>query len=163
MPNSKGLAQGALGAFESAIMGIAGTAPAFSVAVTTATIVASVGVLSVGSILYCGLIMFGIMLAFIHLSKITPQAGAAYAWVGHVFGRKWGFFTGWGLLVASIFFMVSATIPAATSTLVLLAPDKVEDTGWVALTAAAWLTLVTIVVTKGIKHASYSQLLLTVP
>ena len=95
-------------------MGVAGTAPAFSVAVTTATIVAAVGVLSVGSILYCGLIMFGITLAFIHLSKITPNAGAAYAWVGHVFGPRWGFFAGWGLLVASVFFMVSATIPAAT-------------------------------------------------
>jgi len=158
---NKGLAKGSLGAFESAVMGIAGTAPAFSVAVTTAAIVASVGVLSVGSILYCGLIMFGIMLAFIHLSKITPHAGAAYAWVGHVFGEKWGFFTGWGLLVASIFFMVSATIPAATSTLVLIAPDLVEDTTWVTLTAAIWLTLVTIVVTKGIKHASYTQLILT--
>ncbi|MDD5295998.1 MAG: APC family permease [Rhodocyclaceae bacterium] len=161
MAQEKGLAHGALGTFESAVMGIAGTAPAFSVAVTTATIVASVGVLSVGSILYCGLIMFGIMLAFIHLSKITPHAGAAYAWVGHVFGRKWGFFTGWGLLVASVFFMVSATIPAATSTLVLVAPDQVESTTWVTLTAAIWLTLVTLVVTKGIKHASYAQLVLT--
>ena len=161
MSESKGLAQGALGTFESAVMGIAGTAPAFSVAVTTAAIVASVGVLSVGSIFYCGLIMFGIMLAFFHLSKITPHAGAAYAWVGHVFGRTWGFFTGWGLLVASIFFMVSATIPAATSTLVLLAPETVENTNWVTATAAIWLTLVTIVVTKGIKHASYTQLILT--
>lgn len=155
------LASGSLGAFESAVMGIAGTAPAFSVAVTTAAIVASVGVLSVGSILYCGLIMFGIMLAFAHLSKITPHAGAAYAWVGHVFGKNWGFFAGWGLLVASIFFMVSATIPAATSTLVLLAPGLVENTNWVALTAAAWLTLVTLVVGRGIKHASYTQLILT--
>ncbi len=155
------LAKESLGAFESAIMGIAGTAPAFSVAVTTAAIVASVGVLSVGSIFYCGLIMFGIMLAFFHLSKITPHAGAAYAWVGHVFGKTWGFFTGWGLLVASIFFMVSATIPAATSTLVLIAPDLVESTTWVTGTAAIWLTLVTIVVTKGIKHASYTQLILT--
>jgi amino acid transporter len=142
-------------------MGIAGTAPAFSVAVTTAAIVASVGVLSVGSIFYCGVIMFGIMLAFIHLSQITPHAGAAYAWVGHVFGEKWGFFTGWGLLVASIFFMVSATIPAATSTLALIAPDSVESTAWVTFTAAIWLTLVTIVVTKGIKHASYAQMILT--
>jgi amino acid transporter len=157
----KGLAKESLGAFESAIMGIAGTAPAFSVAVTTAAIVASVGVLSVGSVLYCGLIMFGIMLAFIHLSKITPHAGAAYAWVSHVFGEKWGFFAGWGLLVASIFFMVSATIPAATSTLVLLAPELVESTGWVTFAAAVWLTLVTIVVTKGIKHASYTQMVLT--
>jgi amino acid transporter len=155
------LAKESLGTFESAVMGIAGTAPAFSVAVTTAAIVASVGVLSVGSIFYCGLIMFGIMLAFIHLSKITPHAGAAYAWVGHVFGRKWGFFAGWGLLVASTFFMVSATIPAATSTLVLIAPELVENTNWVTLTAAVWLSLVTLVVTKGIKHASYAQLILT--
>ena len=155
------LAKGSLGTIESAVMGVAGTAPAFSVAVTTAAIVASVGVLSVGSILYCGLIMFGIMLAFFHLSKITPHAGAAYAWVGLVFGRTWGFFTGWGLLVASIFFMVSATIPAATSTLILIFPDRVEDTVWVAGTAAIWLTLVTLVVTKGIKHASYTQLILT--
>ncbi len=161
MSEKKGLAGNSLGAFESAIMGIAGTAPAFSVAVTTATIVAAVGVLSVGSIFYCGLIMFGIMLAFIHLSKISPNAGAAYAWVGHVFGKSWGFFSGWGLLVASVFFMVSATIPAATSTLVLLAPGVVESTTWVAVTAAIWLTLVTIVVTKGIKHASYTQVILT--
>ena len=161
MSKKSSLAGESLGTFESAVMGIAGTAPAFSVAVTTATIVASVGVLSVGSIFYCGVIMFGIMLAFIHLSQITPHAGAAYAWVGHVFGEKWGFFTGWGLLVASIFFMVSATIPAATSTLALIAPDSVESTVWVTFTAAIWLTLVTIVVTKGIKHASYAQMILT--
>lgn len=161
MSANRELAKGSLGVFESAVMGIAGTAPAFSVAVTTAAIVASVGVLSVGSILYCGLIMFGIMLAFFHLSKISPHAGAAYAWVGHVFGATWGFFTGWGLIVASIFFMVSATIPAATSTLLLVAPGLVESTFWVTLTAAAWLTLVTMVVAKGIKHASYTQLILT--
>ncbi len=161
MTKEKGLVAGALGTFESTIMGIAGTAPAFSVAVTTAAIVAAVGVLSVGSILYCGLVMFGIVLAFIHLSKISPHAGAAYAWVGHVFGEKWGFFTGWALLVASVVFMVSATIPAATSTLVLIAPSLVENTHWVTFTAAIWLTLVTIVVGKGIKHASYAQVVLT--
>ena len=162
MPKSTELAKDSLGTLESIVMGVAGTAPAFSVAVTTATIVAAVGVLSVGSILYCGLIMFGITLAFIHLSKITPNAGAAYAWVGQVFGPRWGFFAGWGLLVASVFFMVSATIPAATSTLVLLAPNLVESTHWVAGTAALWLTAVTLVVTRGIKHSSYTQLILTV-
>ncbi len=161
------LAKGSLGAFESAIMGIAGTAPAFSVAVTTASIVGAVGVLSVGSILYCGLIMFGIMLAFTHLNKITQDAGATYAWVGKVFGQSWGFFAGWGLLVASVFFMVSATTPASTATLKILSDifgfsdAVVKDPGWVTFVAALWLTVVTIVVTKGIKHASYAQLILT--
>jgi amino acid transporter len=156
------LAKGALGTLESAIMGIAGTAPAFSVAVTTATIVAAVGTISVGAILYCGIIMFGLMLAFSNLNKMSPNAGATFAWVGSVFGPLWGYFAGWGLLVASVVFMVSATIPAATSTLVLLAPSLVESTAWVAFTAAIWLTLVTAVVTKGIKHASYAQVTLTV-
>ena len=36
-----------------------------------------------------------------------------------------------------------------------------ESTTWVTLAAAIWLTLVTIVVTKGIKHASYTQVILT--
>ncbi len=157
-----GLAKGALGTLESMIMGIAGTAPAFSVAVTTATIVAAVGTLSVGSIFYCGLIMFGLMLAFKNLNKMSPNAGATFAWVSAVFGPTWGFFAGWGLLVASVVFMVSATIPAATSTLVLIAPNLVESTGWVTFTAAIWLTVVTAVVTKGIKHASYAQVTLTV-
>lgn len=168
MSDNKGLASGTLGAFESAIMGIAGTAPAFSVAVTTATIVGAVGELSVGSILYCGLIMFGIMLAFTHLNKITRHAGATYAWVGKVFGESWGFLAGWGLLIASIFFMVSATTPAATATLKMFselfgAPEAwVKDVSYVTFTAWVWLTLVTIVVIKGIQHASYAQLILTV-
>ena len=142
-------------------MGIAGTAPAFSVAVTSAAIVASVGVLSVGSILYCGLIMFGITLAFIHLSKIQPNAGAAYAWVGHVFGPVWGFFAGWGLLIASIFFMVSATIPAASSTLLLIAPDHAENTQLISVIATVWLTVVSLIVGRGIKHSSFMQITLT--
>jgi amino acid transporter len=168
MSEQAGLAKGALGTVESAVMGVAGTAPAFSVAVTTATIVAAVGVLSVGSILYCGLIMFGLMLAFSNLNKMSPNAGATFAWVGSVFGRKLGFFAGWGLLVASVLFMVSATIPAATSTLKILSimnlisPDFVESTGWVTFVAALWLTVVTAVVTKGIKHASYAQVTLTI-
>ncbi len=162
MSENPELAKNTLGGFESFVMGIAGTAPAFSVAVTTATIVSAVGVLSVASVLYCGLIMFGITLAFIHLSKITPNAGAAYAWVGHVFGPIWGFFAGWGLLIASVFFMVSATIPAATSTLLLLAPAYTENTEAVAGVAAIWLTLITAVVTRGIKHSSYVQITFTI-
>jgi amino acid transporter len=85
------LAKGALNSAETIVMGIAGTAPAFSVAVTTSTIVAAVGELAIGSIVYCGLIMFGIMLAFTHLNKTSPNAGASYSWVGQVFGRSWGF------------------------------------------------------------------------
>lgn len=162
MSQHTGLAKGALGVIESVIMGIAGTAPAYSIAATTSLIVGTVGVLSVGSILYCGLIMFGMMLAFINLNKMAPDAGASFAWVSRVFGPTWGFFSGWGLIVASVVFMVTATVPAAQATLKILSPDHVDSTGWVTAVAAIWLTLISAVVGKGIKHASFAQILFTI-
>lgn len=162
MAQEHSLAKGALGVVESVIMGIAGTAPAYSIAATTALIVGTVGVLSVGSIFYCGLIMFGMMLAFINLNKMAPDAGASFAWVSRVFGPTWGFFTGWGLIVASVVFMVTATVPAAQATLKILAPEHVESTGWVTAVAALWLTLISAVVGRGIKHASFAQILFTI-
>lgn len=146
---------------ESIIMGIAGTAPAFSMAATTAALIGAMGALSVASLFYCGLIMFGVTLAFLHLNKINTIAGASYAWVGAVFHPVLGFFAGWSLLVASAIFMVSGTIPAANATLALLYPSSVNDPTAVTLIAAAWLILVSLVVIKGTKLAAIFQVITT--
>ena len=142
-------------------MGTAGTAPAFSISVAMATLVAAVGTLAPASILYCGIIMFGISLAFIHLNKIMVNAGASYAWVSKIFGRYLGFFTGWTVLVASAVFMVSGSIPAATATLLLVAPHLVNNPVWVNLLATFWLTLIAAVAIKGIKPSAYLQIIMT--
>lgn len=160
MVTNSELKRNALGVFESTVMGIAGTAPAFTVAVTTATIVGAVGALALGSLLYCGLIMLGIMFAFVHFNRTAPDAGASFTWVGSVFGPRWGFMCGWALLVASLVFMVSATIPAAAATLLLIAPHLAENTLWVSIVAAIWLGVVSVIVLRGITHASHFQLLL---
>ena len=78
----------ALGLTESIVMGIAGTAPAYSIEITTSTIIATTGIFSPASILVCGLVMFGIAFAFINLNKISSNAGTSYAWVSMVFGKK---------------------------------------------------------------------------
>jgi amino acid transporter len=143
-------------------MGIAGTAPAFSLAATTATLTAAVGLLSVGSLLYCGLVMFGVALAFLHLNKVITNAGASYAWVRDAFGPTLGFFAGWAVLVASAVFMVSATVPAATATLMLVAPSHADHPPTVALVAAGWLLAASAVIVKGIKPTSYTQVVMTV-
>lgn len=155
------LDKNALGFAESAVMGVAGTAPAFSVAATTATLIATVGVLSAASLLYCGLIMFGITIAFMNLNRVITNAGASYAWVGQVFHPALGFLAGWALLVATAVFMVSGTIPAATATLTLFAPHLVNNTGMVTFVAAGWLLLVGAVIVKGIKLTSYTQVIMT--
>ncbi len=156
-----GLKGDALGIGESVIMGVAGTAPAFSIAATTATLVAAVGTLAPASLLYCGLIMFGVTFAYMYLNRISQNAGAAYAWVGSVFHPVLGFLAGWALLVASAVFMVSGTIPAATATLLLINPQLADQPAMVTLVAAGWLLAVSAVIVKGIKPTSYSQIVMT--
>lgn len=159
--NERQLAANSLGIGESIIMGTAGAAPAFSISLGTATLIGVVGTLSPASLLYCGLMMFGITLAFIHLNKIMVNAGASYAWVSQIFGKQLGYFAGWALLVASAVFMVSGSTPAATATLLLFAPQLVNDLNWVTFIAALWITLIAAVIYKGIKGASILQIIMT--
>ena len=162
MSHKQGLAANALGLSQSIVMGVAGTAPAFSAAAATATLIAVVGVLSAASLLYCGLIIFGVTLAFRQLNRVDPNAGASYTWVNKAFGPVLGFLAGWSVLVSSAIFMVSGTLPAATATLGLVAPRLTNDPGTVALVAAGWLIVVSAMVVKGVKLAGYTQTVLTV-
>lgn len=155
------LNENSLGLVESAIMGVAGTAPAYSIAATTSILIAAIGAFSIASLLYCGLIMFGVTLAFHHLNRVSTSAGASFVWVGEVFHPILGFFAGWSLLVASAVFMVSGTIPAAVATLALISPSRVNDPITVTLVAAGWLLLISAILIKGIKLSSYFQVLLT--
>jgi amino acid transporter len=155
------LDQHALGLGDSAIMGIAGTAPAFSVAATMATLAGAVGILAPASLLYCGIAMFGTAFAFLYLSRSRPDAGASYAWVGQAFHPVLGFFAGWAVLVSSSVFMVAGTIPAATATLALVAPGMTDNTNATTVVAAGWMLLVSAIVLKGIKLSSYFQIAMT--
>ena len=155
------LSKSALGSFGSAIMGIGCTAPAFSIAVTSATIVGDVGTFAVGSIILCGLIMFGLVATFANLNRILPSAGASYAWVSAIFGSFAGFITGWSMLLASVIFMVAASIPAASATLLIIAPEYVSNLFITSIVAIAWLTLISLIVIRGVKNAYILQLLMT--
>jgi amino acid transporter len=147
----------ALGFVESVIMGIAGSGPAYSVAAGTAVLIAAVGVLAPASLLYCGLIMMGIVLAFRHLNRLTVNAGASYAWVGAIFSPALGFFAGWAQIISSVVFMVAGTFPAAAATLKLIAPGFADSQTAVTVTAALWLVAIGAVVAKGIKLSGYVQ------
>lgn len=155
------LAANSLSIGESIIMGVAGAAPAFSISAAVVALVASIHTMAPASVLYCGIIMFGITLSFIHLNKLKVNAGASYSWVSEIFGRHLGFFAGWALLVSSAVFMVSGSIPAATATLLLIAPQGLDNLAVITSVAALWLTFISAIAFKGIKPASYLQVLMT--
>lgn len=155
------LNENSLGLTESVVMGVAGTAPAYSIAATTSVLFLVAGMHSIASLLYVGLIMFGVSLAFMHLNRENSNAGASFVWVGEIFHPTLGFFAGWSLLVAATVFMVSGTIPAAVATLALINEEYINNPIIVSIVAALWLILISLVVIKGIKLSSYLQMFLT--
>jgi amino acid transporter len=157
-----GLRADALGFGESVVMGVAGIGPAYSLAATAAVLIGSVGVLAPASLLYCGLIMFGIVFAFRHLNRLDPNAGASYSWLTSIFSPAIGFFAGWSVITGSALFMVSGTLPAASATLKLFEPGLVDNQNAVTLIAAGWVLVIGAIVAKGIKLSSYTQIVFTV-
>ena len=143
------LRQDSMGLAHSVVLGVAGTAPSFSIAASGAILIAATGGFAPAIVLYCGLTMLGITMAFARLNHDDPNAGASFIWVSRIFGPTLGFLAGWCVLVTSVLFMASATLPAASATLLLLAPEWEKSPTAVTLVALAWLLAVSAVTLRG--------------
>ncbi|HQT83401.1 MULTISPECIES: APC family permease [Acidiphilium] len=146
---------------ESIVMGIAGSAPGYTIAVTTAALIGTAGFLSPGSLIIFAVPMLGIAVAYKALTKRMANAGAAYEWTTRVFGRLFGFFSGWALLVASMVFMVTGSLPIATSTLNFIAPALTKSVLATTSVATLWFLLIAVVLIAGIKLTSKIQLVMS--
>ncbi|MGH7709557.1 MAG: APC family permease [Vulcanimicrobiaceae bacterium] len=156
-PAQHELRKNALGVIDAVMIGVSGTAPAYSIASSIAALVAVVGIASPGAILVGAVPMFGIALAFAYLSRWRSDAGASYAWVGRTLSPELGFLAGWSLLVASALFAVPASLPAASSTLALFAPALAQNVQANALVGAGWFVAVNLLVVLNIKVTARFQ------
>lgn len=148
--------------FDSIIMGIAGTAPAYTISASTATLVAAVGVMGPGSILYAAVVMFGIAFAFMYLNRWRSDAGASYAWVGRAIHPALGFMSGWALIVATCLFMVAGSLPVGTATLDLIAPSLSNNVVAVTIAGALWFLSMNILIMIGIQITTKFQKFMTI-
>ncbi|HEY2695218.1 MAG TPA: APC family permease [Pseudonocardiaceae bacterium] len=151
------LRSGVLGAADTAMMAVAGSAPAYSIAASTATLVAVAGLASPAALLYCGIPMLGIAWAFSHLGRTEVNAGASYAWVGRALHPALGFLSGWALIVSATIFMVAGSLPAGSLTLALFNPDLADNTALVTLVGAVWFAAMVTVVLLGAHITARAQ------
>ncbi|MCL6575138.1 APC family permease [Kyrpidia sp.] len=150
-----------LNRFDSVLIAVAGSAPAYSLSASTVALVAAVGLLAPGAILYGAIPMFGIALAFLYLNQAMPNSGASYVWVGRILHPWLGFLSGWSLLVSAVLFMMAGAIPAGTATLELLSPDKTDSVVWVTVVSAFWFLVMNALVMVGIHITNVVQRILT--
>ncbi|MEV0174653.1 APC family permease [Streptomyces sp. NPDC050803] len=163
MSNSRarGLQAGALGTFDTVVMAVAGSAPAYSLAATTAVLVGAVGSASPAALLYCAIPMLGIALAFSYLGRIDVNAGASYSWVGRTLHPFLGFLSGWALVVSATIFMVAGSLPAGSMTLALFDEQLAENTALSTVVGAAWFVVMLGVVLGGARLTVRAQLVMS--
>ncbi len=147
--------------FESIIMGVAGSAPGFSIAVAIAGLLGAAGAVSPNALIIFAIPMLGIAVAYKGLGKKLPHAGAAYEWTKQGFGKFFGFFSGWALLIAAMVFMVTGSVPLGTATIDLVDPALASNVLLTTFIGAIWFVLIGVVLITGIELTSKIQVVMS--
>ncbi|MER8186067.1 APC family permease [Kitasatospora sp. NPDC094015] len=156
-----GLRSNVLGTFDTIVMAVAGSAPAYSLAATTATLAGVAGLYSPAALLWCAIPMLGIAWAFNYLGRIDVNAGASYSWVGRALHPSLGFMSGWALVVSATLFMVAGSLPAGSYTLSLFSPELAENTALATAVGAGWFLVMAALVLMGARITAHAQWIMT--
>ncbi|HEX3434812.1 MAG TPA: APC family permease [Solirubrobacteraceae bacterium] len=161
----KGLKKNAIGYVSNIVIGVASTAPAYSLAATLGFIVADPGVAThaPGVLLAAFVPIFLVSLAYRYLNKADPDAGTTFAWTTRAFGPATGWVNGWAIFLADVLVMASLAYIAATYTFKLFGWQWAEThTGAALAGSVLWILLMTWICHRGIElSARIQQLLLT--
>lgn len=122
-PGEKGLKTGALGYLANVVIGVASTAPAYSLAVSLGLVAGAVGLFSPAVLWVAFLPMLCIAFAYYYLNRADPDCGTSFTWVTRAMGPHLGWLTGWVIVVADIIVMASLAEVAAQYTLSLFGLD----------------------------------------
>src|SRR5271166_1662724 len=158
----KGLKSGALGLVSSVVMGVASTAPAYSLAATLALVVGVVGfhapavaVLAFVPMLFCSI-------GYSEMNKADPDCGTTFTWATRAFGPKTGWAGGWGIVAADILVMASLAQVAGQYVFFLVqgpnsAIGQNASSGWVLLVGILWIVAMTYICFRGIEVSANFQ------
>ena len=162
----KGLKDGALGLLSSTVVGVASTAPAYSLAATLGFVVVVIGVRAPIVTVLAFIPMFLISLGYKELNSADPDCGTTFTWATRAFTPKAGWMGGWGIVAADILVMPSLAQVAGQYVFLLFGDKSIGDqasSGWVLLVGVAWIVAMTLICYVGIEiSANFQKALLGV-
>ena len=157
----KGLKVGAIGLLSSVVIGVASTAPGYSLAATLGYISQEVGTQSPIIILLAFVPMLFISYAYKSLNNVDPDCGTSFTWVARAFGRHTGWLTGWVIVAADIIVMANLAQIAGIYSLNLIgAHGLAENTTAQLVVGCAWILLMTLIAYLGIELSARTQVVL---
>ena len=167
-PRGKGLKTGALGLVSSVVMGVASTAPAYSLAATLFFVVAAVGLKSPLVAVLAFVPMLLCSIGFSEMNKADPDCGTTFIWAARAFGPKTGWAGGWGVVAADVLVMASLAQVAGQYVFFLVqGPTSANGgnnaSGWVLLVGNLWIVVMTYICYRGIEvSANFQKVLLSI-
>lgn len=163
-PTEKGLKGGALGLFSSVVIGLASTAPAYSLAATLGFIVAIVTFQSPIIIILSFIPMLLIAYGYKELNTADPDCGTTFTWGSRAFGPRTGWMGGWGIVAADIIVMANlAQIAGQYGFQLVGAYGLATNTFWVTFVGVVWIAVMTLICYIGIEiSANLQKVLLTI-
>ena len=106
--SEKGLKGGALGLVSSVVVGMASTAPAYSLAASLGFVVlAGAGVKAPAVLILAFIPMYFIAIAYQELNRAEPDCGTTFTWATRAFGPLVGWMGGWGIIAADVIVMAN--------------------------------------------------------
>jgi amino acid transporter len=159
-PGEKGLKTGALGYLSNLVIGVASTAPGYSLAATLGFIAAVGGVgLASPAILWVSFIpMLLIASAYYYMNRADPDCGTTFSWVTKAMGPSAGWLGGWAIIVADIIVMANLAQIAGLYTFLLFDWNSAADsTFWVTVVGVVWIMVMTAICYIGIELSARTQ------
>src|SRR5215218_9826075 len=125
----KGLKRNAIGFVSSVVIGVASTAPGYSLAASLGFIAAVGGIaLQAPAILLLAFIpMAMIAAAYYYMNRADPDCGTTFAWVTKAMGPSAGWLGGWAIVVADIIVMANLAQTAGKYTFLLFDWDSAAN------------------------------------
>ncbi|HEY0935643.1 MAG TPA: APC family permease [Trebonia sp.] len=164
-PLEKGLKPGALGLVSSIVMGVASTAPAYSLAATLGLIVVAVGVGAPVIALIAFVPMLLTSIGYSELNKADPDCGTTFTWASRAFGPRTGWAGGWAIVAADVLVMMSLAQVAGQYVFQLFGAHGIGGNPtsiWVLLVGIAWIISMTYICYRGIEVSAWFQRILLV-
>ena len=147
-------------------MGVASTAPAYSLAATLGFIVAVVGLGSPIVAVLAFIPIFLTSIGYSEMNKADPDCGTTFTWAARAFGPKTGWAGGWAIVAADVLVMASLAQVAGQYVFLLFGAKGIGSdptSGWVLLVGLVWIAAMTYICYRGIEvSATFQRVLLGV-
>jgi amino acid transporter len=160
----KGLKGGSLGLLSSVVVGIASTAPAYSLAASLGLVVTAangkgiVGVKAPLIMVVAFIPMYFIAVAYAELNKAEPDCGTTFTWAARAFGTRIGWMGGWGIIAADVIVMANlAAIAGSYSFTLVGAHSLAASTFWSTVAGIIWIVVMSYICYRGIEISARIQ------